>query len=479
MDQAELRTLLKQCPVIASVQADAGTPLDNPQTLLACAQASIQQGVKVLRLQGVENIQAIRPAVDIPVIGLIKREFSDSEIYITPTENEVKELISTKCEIIAIDATERARPNGEELSDLLKLIKSAGRLAMADCDSFSSIQNAETLGFDMISTTLSGYTPDTFSSSKEPNLNLLRSARWATDAVLLAEGRFVEPWQVQAALQIGADGVVIGGAINDPIKQTRRFISAVPNVTENVVGIDLGGTWLRAGLFSPSLELLKFEQIAAPKTHKERLTFIESYAKKHGAIRIGVSAGGTIDYQTNAVIETKGFIPDYLGRQFRIENLNIRVINDGLATAWGHACHPKFAGKRVATLAMGTGVGAGVADRGRIITDDSGNYPRINDAYLPTGKTIEETLGGINFEGEPSPEQMVEAIRAAQVAIDQINNQFPDVIVVCGGVGLSDWFQAALPQMSSRCPLEVSPYGEHAGLTGAAALQIYPPGGLD
>ncbi|QYK52475.1 MAG: putative N-acetylmannosamine-6-phosphate 2-epimerase [Fimbriimonadaceae bacterium] len=479
MDQAELRALLKQCPVIASVQADTGTPLNNPQTLLACAQASIQQGVKVLRLQGVENIQSIRSAVETPLIGLIKKKYSGSEIYITATENEVKELISTKCEIIAIDATERARPNGEQLSDLLKLIKSAGRLAMADCDSFSSIQNAEALGFDIISTTLNGYTPDTRSSSPQPNLNLLRNAREATKAILLAEGRFAEPWQVQAALQIGADGVVIGGAINDPIKQTRRFVSAAPNVTENIVGIDLGGTWLRAGLFSPSLELLEFDQIAAPKTHKERLTFIESFAKKHGAIRIGVSAGGTIDYQTHAVIETKGFIPDYLGRQFRIEKLNIRVINDGLATAWGHACHPHFAGKRVATLALGTGVGAGVVDRGRIITDSSGNYPRINDAYLPSGKTIEETLGGINFDGEPNTEQKTEAIRAAQIAIDQINNQFPDGIVICGGVGLSDWFRAALPQISSRCPLEVSPYGEHAGLTGAAALQIYPPGGLD
>ncbi|MBX3113662.1 MAG: putative N-acetylmannosamine-6-phosphate 2-epimerase [Fimbriimonadaceae bacterium] len=479
MDQAELRALLKQCPVIASVQADAGTPLDNPQTLLACAQASIQQGVKVLRLQGVENINAIRSAVNIPVIGLIKKKYPKSEIYITPTENEAKELISTNCEIIAIDATERARPNGETLADLLKLIKSAGRLAMADCDTFSSIRNAEELGFDIISTTLNGYTPDTQPSSPEPNFNLLRNAREATKAILLAEGRFAEPWQVQAALQIGADGVVIGGAINDPIKQTRRFVSSAPNVAENVVGIDLGGTWLRAGLFSPGLELLEFDQIAAPKTHEERLTFIESFAKRHGVTRIGVSAGGTIDYHTNTVIETKGFIPEYLGMPFLSASKRVLAINDGLATVWGHACHPIFAGKRVATLALGTGVGAGVVDRGRIITDAIGNYPRINDAYLPNGKTIEETLGGINFDGEPSSDQKSEALRAAQVAIDQINNQFPDVIVICGGVGLSDWFQAALPQLSSRCPLEVSPYGEHAGLTGAAALQIYPPGGLD
>jgi len=485
MDQGELRTLLKQCPIIASVQADAGSPLDNPQILLASARASLNEGVQVLRLQGVENIQVIRAATGVPVIGLIKCEYPDSEVYITPTKSDVVQLISAGCEIIALDATERTRPGGERLADLLELIKSAGRLAMADCDSYASIQNADALGFDIVSTTLSGYTPDSETNSREPNLSLLRSARSLTDLVLLAEGRFVEPWQVRAALQIGADGVVIGGAINDPIKQTRRFVDVSIKTETSVVGIDLGGTWLRAGLFSPRLELLDFDQIAAPETHSGRLEFIAEFAEKHNARRIGVSAGGTIDFRTNTVVETKGFIPDYLMKSFRFDGFDVRAINDGLAAAWGHGCHPQFAGMRVATLALGTGVGAGVVHRNRILTDASGSYPRINDAYVSTGKTIEQTLGG--FYLGHKLEQTLEfksahnlfIVDAAQVAINLINDQFPDVIVICGGVGLSDWFQAAIPTLASRCPLVTSLYGEHAGLTGAAALQIFPPEGLE
>lgn len=474
-----LRELLRQCPIIASVQADKGSPLDDPNTLLASARASLQEGVKVLRLQGIENINVIKGATGVPVIGLIKNEYPGSEVYITPTAKEVGELISTGCEIIALDATLRARPNGEKLKALVAQIKSAGRLAMADCDSFASIQHAVALGFDVISTTLSGYTPDTPTSSREPNLSLLRSARSLTNVVLLAEGRFVEPWQVRAALQIGADGVVIGGAINDPVKQTRRFVDVSIKTETNVVGIDLGGTWLRAGLFSPSLELLDFDQIAAPKTHSERLDFIDRFATRHTVRRVGVSAGGTIHPVNNEVVETKAFIRDYSGMSFNIEGLQIRAINDGLATAWGHACHSQFAGLRVATLAFGTGVGAGVAHRNRVVTDAIGNYPRVNDAYVSTGNTIEEVLGGLYFNGKPNEDKKELAIQAAQVAINLISDQFPDVIVICGGVGLSDWFQAAIPTLASRCPLVTSPYGEHAGLTGAAALQIFPPDGLE
>lgn len=478
MDRAALLELFRKCPIVASVQADAGTPLDNPQTLLASAQASLNEGVQVLRLQGVGNIQVIRAATGVPVIGLVKREYPDSEVYITPTKAEVDQLISTECEIIALDATERTRPGGEKLADLLELIRSAGRLAMADCDSYASIQNAEALGFDIVSTTLSGYTPDSETNSREPNLHLLRSVRESVNSILLAEGRFTEPWHVQAALQIGADGVVIGGAINDPVKQTRRFLNVSIKLETNVVGIDLGGTWLRAGLFSPSFELLDFDQISAPKTHSERIDFIERFATRHSVRRVGVSAGGTIHPVRNEVVETKAFIRDYSGMSFNIKGLQIQAINDGLATAWGHACHPQFAGKRVATLALGTGVGAGVIDRGRIITDSNGNYPRINDAFIYMGKTIEEVLGGLNFSDDRYGIQRDFAIQAAQIAVNLINDQFPDVIVICGGVGLCDWFQAAMPSLTSRCPLVTSPYGEHAGLTGAAALQIFPPEGL-
>ncbi|ARU41118.1 hypothetical protein CCB80_08190 [Armatimonadetes bacterium Uphvl-Ar1] len=459
MNRSDIRALLNCCPIVASVQASHNSPLEDPQILLASALASIQEGVHILRLQGVENIRTIKQAVSTPVIGLLKISYPGSEIYITPTKKEVLQLIELGCEIIALDATQRVRPNNENLKDLLNLIHSNGRLAMADCDTFSNITNAIQLGFDIVSTTLSGYTPD-FIATSGPNLDLLRAIP-ESESIILAEGRFAEPWEVSAALRIGAEGVVIGGAINDPIKQTHRFIQATARIQENVVGIDLGGTWLRAGLFSPQAQLINSDRIPAPKTHAERMEFLRSFATLHEANQIGISAGGTINPDTSTVIETKGFIPDYLNQSFfDFDNmiLRIRAINDGLATAWGNACHPQFAGTRVATLALGTGVGAGVVDRNRILTDQYGNYPRINDAYLPSGKTIEQTLGGMNLDGPPkTTEDMRELLRAAQIALNLINDQFPEHIVICGGVGLSDWFQKFIPSLSSHAPISISP----------------------
>lgn len=477
MNRSDLRALLKSSPIIASVQASPNSPLEDPQILLASAQASIREGVQILRLQGVENIRTIKQAVTTPIIGLIKVTYPDSKIYITPTKKEVLQLIELGCEIIALDATQRARPNNENLKDLINLIHSNDRLAMADCDNFANITNAIHLGFDIVSTTLSGYTPDSVATSG-PNLDLLRAIP-KTDALILAEGRFAEPWEAATALRIGANGVVIGGAINDPIKQTHRFVQATDRIQENVVGIDLGGTWLRAGLFTPEAQLLTSDRIAAPKTHAERLKFIHFFAKRHGTTKVGVSAGGTIHPHLSQVIETKGFIPDYLDQFFldtKHMELNMRAINDGLATAWGHACHPQFAGSRVATLALGTGVGAGVVDRNRILTDKNGNYPRINDAFLPSGKTIEQILGGMNLDGPPkTTEDFQELLSTAQIALNLINDQFPEHIVICGGVGLSEWFESFIPSFKSYAPISISPYGSDAGITGAAHLVLNPP----
>ncbi len=50
--------------------------------------------------------------MDLPVIGIVKRDYEDSEIYITPTMKEVEELMEVKPEIIAMDATISKRPGG-------------------------------------------------------------------------------------------------------------------------------------------------------------------------------------------------------------------------------------------------------------------------------------------------------------------------------------------------------------------------------
>ena len=122
--------------LIVSCQARPGEPLRDSGIIAKMAEAAVMGGAAAIRAAGVEDILAIKRAVSVPVIGLIKREYPDSDIYITPTKREVEELLSTDCEMIAIDATSRRRPGGEEVKELLALAHHHRRLVLADVATF-------------------------------------------------------------------------------------------------------------------------------------------------------------------------------------------------------------------------------------------------------------------------------------------------------------------------------------------------------
>ncbi len=481
MQVENLRSLLRESPIIASVQGSEGSPVEDPATLLRLAQASLQEGVKVLRLQGIENIRTIKQATNAPVVGLIKKSYAGSQVYITPTLEEVDALIELGCEVIALDGTQRARPGGVQLSALIHRIHEAGRLAMADCDYEDSVRYALKAGADIIGTTLAGYTQETW-ATPGPDLEFVRDAvRIAGDTPVFAEGRYQEPWHAQAALRIGASGVVIGGVLNDPLKQTKRFLSATKSVQEPVGAVDVGGTWLRFGLFSPNWKLLESARIPLPQTQEEREAWIVACAQQFNVKRIGISTGGTVDPASKTVIEAKPIIPDYVGSSYDLPGLDTVALNDGLATAWGHACLPLLAGTRVATLALGTGVGCGFVADGRIWRGPYGEYPRLND--LPFGRrSFEDLLGGAALTPEPSQEQIDDALTAIDGAVRVLSAMWmPDVIVVCGGVGLSPWMRDRIYGLNSgleegwvKPEMMLSPLGADAGLYGAAALTLFP-----
>lgn len=444
--------------------------MGTPQVLSACAQASQAEGVRLLRLEGSESIAAIRQATGLPCIGLIKRQYPGSDVYITPTESEVNALIALGCEVIALDATLRLRPNGAQIAELIQVIRDAGRAVMADCDSIESAHAALKAGVDIVSTTLAGYTGGPVTATG-PDFELLRALVAAAKpygAVVLAEGRYAEPFHLTSALAMGADGVVIGGALNDPVKQTRRFVNAAGLRQETVGAVDIGGTWLRFGLFSVANGLEHIERIPLPADRGARLDWIESMARENGVRRLGISTGGVVDPKTNTVIEAKAIIPDHVGSQFVWEGLDVVALNDGLATAWGHAMHPSFAGRNVATLALGTGVGCGcVSENGHMLTQ-KGNYPRLNDLEFGT-QSFEELLGGAALTPNPGPGAKEAAQRALDAAAAMIRALWmPDDIVLCGGVGLAAWIRTPPGSVAS-------PYGHEAGLVGAGWLAIQPP----
>ena len=471
-----VRDAFAACPLVASVQSSEGSAVEHPETLGRLALASLSQGVRVLRLQGEANIRHIRSLDDAFTIGLIKRRYERSEVYITPTSAEVDALLDLGVEIIALDATDRIRPSGESLADLVKRIHAGGALAAADCDSDASVKLAVLAGADIICTTLRGYT-EAAPYSSEPDLEFVRQAvRLAGKTPVLAEGRFSEPWQIRAALQAGATGVVVGGALNDPVKQTRNFVSALPNRGIPVGAFDIGGTWLRYGLFGPGGELLQAERIELPATAEQRLDWMRGQVRASDVRLVGVSSGGTLDPQTGQVTEATEIIPGHVGTVFPGElgeEVEVIALNDGLATAWAHAWLPEFSGKRVATLALGTGVGFGIVDRGRIWMGPNGEYPRLNDQPTSTGRSFESLLGGASLGREASAGDRATAKLALIEALRMIRTLFmPDHVVLCGGVGLSNWITETVPQDGW---LVKTPYGADAGLYGAATLAWLPP----
>jgi N-acetylmannosamine-6-phosphate 2-epimerase/N-acetylmannosamine kinase len=472
MTLADLERSLESCRLIASVQASEGSAVDDPKTLLKLALASSQVGVKVLRLQGIENIREIKVGTGLPVIGLIKRKYPESDVYITATLSEVQALLDLGCEIIALDGTSRQRPEGWDFASLVEKIHAAGALAMADCDTVDSARWASDCGADLIGTTLAGYTAES-ESMPGPDLELLRQIVGIGKPVI-AEGRYNSKWQVEAALRIGAAAVVIGGALNDPVKQTRALMPQ-RTASGNIGAVDIGGTWLRFGVFGPDWRLQSSDRIANPPSRAERISWIKEQAARMGVDKLGVSSGGVIDPTTGICIQAKEYLmPDQIGLEFSEATLGIstQAHGDGHATAWAHACLPQWAGKRVAALALGTGVGCGFVQDGRIWSGRRGEYPRINDLPTSNGNTFEQVLGGLNLTTTPTTDQMDIAKRALEDAAFAIRNlYFPDVLVVGGSVGLSDWLQPELANLG----IEASPFGTDAGLYGAAALALFPP----
>ena len=210
--------------LVISCQALPGEPLHSPMIMGRMALAAKNAGAAGIRAQGVEDIIEIKQVTGLPVIGIIKRNYPDSEVFITATKKEVQELLATDCEMIALDATIRPRPNGELLQDLLDQIHGANRLAMADCSTLEEAKIAEEMGFDCVSTTLAGYTSYSTQTSG-PDVELVKQLVKDCQIPVIAEGKIHTPEQLKEIMDLGVYSAVVGGAITRPQEIAQRFIA--------------------------------------------------------------------------------------------------------------------------------------------------------------------------------------------------------------------------------------------------------------
>ena len=213
--------------VVVSCQALPEEPLHSSYIMSRMAVAAKQGGAAGIRAQSVEDINAIMEVCDLPMIGIIKRNYPDSDVYITASMKEIEELLTTKCQIIALDATDRPRPNGEKTEDLVARIHEAGRLAMADCSTYEECAKAQEIGFDIISTTLCGYTP--YSKKVDgPNFEQLKKCVDTLTVPVIAEGKINTPEDLRRVYEeCGVFSAVVGGAITRPQQITARFVGAL------------------------------------------------------------------------------------------------------------------------------------------------------------------------------------------------------------------------------------------------------------
>ncbi len=219
--------------LIVSSQALAGNPMLDPEKLASMAHAAAIGGASALRVNGAEVVSLLSKRVDVPIIGINKVKDDTGRTVITPTFELAKEVVDAGASIVALDAT--FYPSNAKKSSLKELIArlhgELGVLVMGDISTPDEAEAAAEAGADAVSTTLAGYVPGALHTQEElytPNYAMIEEiASRKLSTALVAEGRFWSPEDVVKGLRLGAQAVVIGKAITNPMAITKYFVQKI------------------------------------------------------------------------------------------------------------------------------------------------------------------------------------------------------------------------------------------------------------
>ncbi len=216
--------------LIVSCQAGAGSPLSDPRIIAALARTAELNGAVGVRIDGPSNIEAVRQAISIPILGIEKLRIEGFDVYITPTHESARRVAASGADVLAMDATTRARPDGAILRDVIMRahteLKKPVMADIATCE--EAIAAVETSGADFIATTLSGYTQETRCCA-QPNFELVERLASRLKVPVVCEGHVRTIQDVRRAFDCGAFAVVVGKAITGVDWLVRQYVAAVPS----------------------------------------------------------------------------------------------------------------------------------------------------------------------------------------------------------------------------------------------------------
>lgn len=214
--------------LIVSCQAEGDSPFNTPEGVALFAQAAVQGGAVGIRSEGLAKTRSILETVDVPVIGLLKTAFPDGSVCITGALAGVRELAELGCAVVAVDGTQREREGLSGPEYIRRIKQEIGCRVMADIATLAEGEACAAAGADCLSTTLSGYTPETaHRKAAGPDLELLQQLAARVALPVFAEGRINTPAEAALARQAGAWGVVAGSAITRPALVTQWYVAAL------------------------------------------------------------------------------------------------------------------------------------------------------------------------------------------------------------------------------------------------------------